>query len=264
MKALFIFVMTILLVSCSQDTNNNKSTHKAKIKAQALEYKHGDTPLQGYLAYDESISGKRPAVLIVHAWKGLGNFEKKVARKLAKMGYVAFALDMYGKGVRAKDSKEAKKLSSTFRKDIALMQSRANAGLAALKKHPLVQDDKVAGIGYCFGGNTILELARSGVDMIGVVSFHGNLKTPHPDKANNIKGKILILHGADDPNVPPEEVFNFQHEMRMARVDWQFVMYGGAKHAFTNPKANSKTAKYHKKADKRSWKDMKQFFNEIF
>ncbi len=240
---------------------------QAVLRTEVIEYKHGDVVLEGYLAYDDVVKGKRPGIMVVHEWMGLNFYVRMRAEQLAKMGYVALAIDMYGKGVRAKDSNEAASLAGPYWADRPLMRARANAGLEVLKKHPLTKVKHIAGIGYCFGGGTVLELARSGAEVAGVVSFHGNLDTPNPADAKNIKGKVLILHGGDDPFVKDDQVVKFEEEMRKAGVDWQIVIYGGAVHSFTNPEAGndpSKGAAYNEKADKRSWEAMKAFFGEIF
>jgi dienelactone hydrolase len=240
---------------------------RAGLHTEPIEYKHGDVVLEGYLAYDDSTQDKRPGVLVVHEWTGHNPYVRKRAEQLAGLGYVAFALDMYGKGVQAKDAKEAAQLASTYKNDRKLMRARANAGLDVLRKQPLVDTERLAAIGYCFGGTTVLELARGGADLAGVVSFHGDLATPTPEDARNIKGKVLALHGADDPFVPPAVVAAFEEEMRKGGVDWQLVAYGGAVHSFTNPGAgndNSRGAAYNEKADHRSWEAMKVFFAEIF
>ncbi len=242
-------------------------TVRAEVRTEVVEYKQGDTVLEGYLAYDDTIKGKRPGVLIVHEWMGVNNYVKKRAEQLAKLGYVAFAADIYGKGIRPKNSDEAAAESTKYKTDRKLMRARVKAGLEVLKNHKLVEDRYTAAIGYCFGGTTVLELARSGADVKGVVSFHGGIDTPNPNDAKNIKGKVLALHGGDDPFVPAAQVAAFQDEMRKAGVDWNMVIYGGAVHSFTNPDAgndNSKGAAYNEKADKRSWEDMNQFFKEIF
>lgn len=239
---------------------------RAEIKTQTVEYKHGDTALEGWLAYDSAVTGPRPGVLIVHQWKGLGDYEKKRAEMLARLGYTAFAVDIYGKGVRADNPKDASELAAKHKADRALLRARVNAGLETLKKLPQTDAKRVAAIGYCFGGTTVLELARSGADIAGVVSFHGGLNTPNPQDAKRIKARVLALHGADDPFVPPEEVTAFEKEMRDAGVDWQLVAYGGAVHSFTDWGAgsdNSKGAAYNEKADRRSWEAMKCFFAEI-
>lgn len=239
----------------------------AAIKTETVEYKQGDTVLEGYLAYDDSIVNRRPGVLIVHQWKGLGDYEKKRAEMLAKLGYVAFAADIYGKGVRPADTQAAAALAGKYKKDVALLRKRASAALEQLRKAPSVDAQQVAAIGYCFGGTTVLELARSGAGLDGVVSFHGGLATPDPNDARNIKARVLALHGADDPFVPPAEVQGFEEEMRKAKVDWQLVAYGNAVHSFTHWDAgtdNSKGAAYNEKADRRSWAAMRAFFDELF
>jgi dienelactone hydrolase len=240
---------------------------RAELRTEVVEYKQGDAVLEGYFAYDDAVKGKRPSVLIVHEWMGVNPYVKKRAEQLAKLGYVAFAADIYGKGVRPKNSDEAATESKKYKTDRQLMRARVNAGLAVLKNHKLVDTKRTAAIGYCFGGTTVLELARGGADINGIVSFHGGLDSLNPNDAKNIKGKVLALHGGDDPFVPAEQVAAFQDEMRKANVDWHMVVYGGAVHSFTNPDAgndNSKGAAYNEKADKRSWEDMKQFFSEIF
>jgi dienelactone hydrolase len=239
----------------------------AAVKTEVIEYKQGDTTCEGFLAYDDALKDRRPGVLIVHEWTGLNDYAKQRAEQLAKMGYVAFALDIYGKGVRASNPMEAAKLAAIYKGDRKLMRARAAAGLEVLKKQPLTDPGRVAVIGYCFGGTTALELARSGADVVGVVSFHGGLDTPTPEDAKNIKGKVLVLHGADDPHVPAKDVAAFEEEMRKGGVDWQLIKYGGAVHTFTRPSAGSDTSTgsaYNEKADKRSWQAMQDFFAEIF
>lgn len=193
----------------------------AGLRTEFIEYKDGDTLLEGYLAYDDSAVGKRPGVVVVHEWWGMNNYIMGRAEELAKLGYIAFAIDMYGKGLNTKDPKRAGELSGIFTKDRKFMRSRAAAGLDILRKHPLVDAKHIAAIGYCFGGTTVLELARSGADTVGTVSFHGGLDTPNPDDAKNIKGSVLVLHGANDPFQPREKVEAFQDEMKKAGVDWR-------------------------------------------
>jgi len=244
-----------------------KVNAKAGLRREVIEYKHGGEAMEGYLAFEGAGKGERPGVIVVHAWMGLDAYAKKRTEQLAKLGYIAFAIDMYGKGVRARDVEEAARLASMYRADRPLMRSRANAGLDVLKKHSATDAKRTAAIGYCFGGGVTLELARSGADIAGVVSFHGNLDTPNPEDARNIKGKVLILHGADDPIVPPDQVIAFQDEMHKANADWQMVIYGRAVHAFTDPGAGndpSRGAAYDEKADRRSWEAMNAFFAEIF
>lgn len=240
---------------------------RAEIVTKAVEYRQGDTTLEGYVAYDDSVKTPRPGVLIVHQWKGLGAYEKMRAEMLAKMGYVAFACDIYGKGVRPANMQEAGAQAGKYKGDRPLLRQRVRAGLETLLAQPGVDAAKVGAIGYCFGGTSVLELARSGASVNGVVSFHGGLSSPTPEDAKNIKAKVLACHGADDPNVPPAEVAGFEKEMRDAKVDWQLIAYGGAVHSFTDKSAgndNSKGAAYNEKADRRSWEAMKDFFGELF
>jgi len=242
-------------------------TAAAQIHTELIEYKHGDAVMEGYLAYDTGIKGKRPGVLVVHQWKGLTDYEKTRAKMLAKLGYNVFALDIYGKGVRPQSSQEAGAQAGKYKSNRDLLRARAQAGLAVLQKHDLTDPKRVAAIGYCFGGTTVIELARSGADVAGVVSFHGGLDSPHPEDGKNIKCKVLALHGADDPHVPAKDLAAFEDELRQARVDWQLVKYGGAVHSFTDRNAGDNPgqgAAYNEKADRRSWEAMKQFFADIF
>ncbi len=237
------------------------------IKTEIVEYKDGDTVLEGYLAFDDANKGKRPAVLVIHDWMGVADYSKGRTEQLAGLGYVAFCADIYGKGVRPKDAKEASAEAGKYKADRALLRRRANAGLAELKKQQLVGPSKIAAIGYCFGGTTVLELARGGADIAGVISFHGGLDSPKPEDGRNIKCKVLVLHGADDPFVKLPDIEAFQKELRDAKVDWQMVYYGDAVHSFTQKGAGtdkSKGAAYQEAADKRSWIAMKNFFAELF
>jgi dienelactone hydrolase len=239
----------------------------AAIQTKTVEYRQGDTILEGFVAWDDAIKGPRPGVLIVHQWLGLTDYEKHRAEMLAQLGYVAFCADIYGKGVRPQNTREAGALAGKYKGDRPLLRARVNAGLDALRRQPLVDPKRVAAIGYCFGGTAVLELARSGADVAGVVSFHGGLDSPAPADGKNIKGKVLVCHGADDPFEPPADLAAFESELRGAGVDWQLIQYGGAVHSFTQPMAgndNAKGAAYNEKADKRSWEAMKQFFAEIF
>ena len=242
-------------------------TANGEVRMETVEYKLGDTVMIGYAAWDDAIQGQRPGVLVVHEWYGLNDYAKSRARQLAQLGYVAFAVDMYGNGVTAKDAAEAGKLATALRSDRPLMRARAQAALDTLRKNAFCDPKRVAAIGYCFGGGVVLELARSGADVAGVASFHGNLDTPNPEDAKNIRAKVLVLHGANDPHVNAEQVANFQKEMRATQVDWQMVSYGGAVHSFTNPASGddpSKGVAYNAAADRRSWQAMKDFFAEIF
>lgn len=243
-------------------------TAHANLVTKNVEYRQGDTVLEGYLAYDGAVKQMRPGVLLIHEWNGIGSYLKKRTEQLAALGYVAFAADIYGKGVRPATPELAAKEAAKYRgKDRGLIRARAAAGLATLAACPQVDTSRLAVIGYCFGGTAALELARSGAKVKGTVSFHGGLDTPDPADARNIVGKVLALHGADDPHVPPEQVAAFQQEMRLAKVDWEMVYYGGAVHSFTNPDSGhnpSKGVAYNPEADRRSWLEMKLFFEEIF
>ncbi|HBG05675.1 MAG: dienelactone hydrolase [Geobacteraceae bacterium GWC2_58_44] len=255
----FLLALVMVLVAHSA---------QARLVTKTVEYRQGETVLEGYLAYDDAAKEKRPGVLVIHEWKGLGPYEKSRAEQLAGLGYVAFAADIYGKGVRPATPELAATEAGKYRgTDRGLMRARAAAGLDKLASFAEVDPGRLAVIGYCFGGTTALELARSGANLRGAVSFHGNLDTPIPADALKIRGKVLVLHGADDPYVPPVQVASFQQEMRLAKVDWQMIYYGGAVHSFSNINAGNdptKGAAYNEKADKRSWEAMKQFFVEIF
>jgi dienelactone hydrolase len=253
-----LMILAVLLFSINAE---------ASIITKNIQYKQGDTVLEGYMAWDDAKNEKRPGILVVHEWTGINDHVKQRAEMLAKLGYVAFAADIYGKGIRPAVQSEAAKTAGIYKDDRPLMRARVRAGLEELKKQKRVDPHRIAAIGYCFGGTTVLELARDAADIRGVVSFHGGLSTPTPQDAKNIKAKVLALHGADDPFVKADEVAAFQDEMRKGGVDWQFVSYSNAVHSFTNKAAgsdNSKGAAYNEKADKRSWEAMKTFFTEIF
>jgi len=242
------------------------SVANATVQTKVVQYKQGDAVLEGYLAWDDATQGQRPGVLVVHEWTGLGDYAKTRARQLAKLGYVAFAADIYGKGIRPKTPQETGAQAGIYKQDRALMRARVQAGLDVLRHDPRCNPKHVAAIGYCFGGTCVLELARSGADISGVVSFHGGLDTPTPADAKNVRCKVLVLHGGDDPHVPRKDVEAFEDEMRAGGVDWQLVVYGGAVHAFTNSASGndkSRGAAYDARADRRSWEAMRAFFAEI-
>ena len=257
MKLLLALLMTLSTLAGAQ----------GQLRTETVEYKDGDTVLEGYFVSDPSISGKRPGVLILHQWLGLTDYEKRRAEMLAKLGYNVFAADIYGKGIRPQDTTTAGATAGKYKADRDLLRRRARAGLEVLQRSDLTDPKRVAAIGYCFGGTAVIELARSGADIAGVVSFHGGLDSPKPADGKNIKCRVLALCGADDPFVPAADLAAFEDEMRQARVDWQLVKYGGAVHSFTDwnaAKMNLAGAAYNEKADLRSWEDMRQFFAEIF
>ena len=240
---------------------------QAKIKKEMVEYKQGDTVLEGYMAYDDAGPKLKPGIIIVHDWMGLSDDTKKRADQVAKMGYVGFAADIYGKGQRPQSQDEAGKFAGKFKSDRPLLRARAQAAMDKLTSYPFVDKKKIVAIGFCFGGTTALELARSGAPLVGTVSFHGGLSTPTPDDAKNIKGKVLALHVADDPFVKADEVAAFQDEMRKAKVDWTFVSFGNTVHAFTVAGAgndSSKGAAYNPVSEKRAWLDFQNFLKEVF
>jgi dienelactone hydrolase len=256
MKKLFIAIYILLIATAVN----------AEVVSQNVEYKHEDIVLEGYLAYDDTAKGKRPGVLVVHEWWGLNDYVRMRVDKLAELGYVAFALDMYGKGIWTDQASKAQELSGHLRGK-PIMRQRARAGLEILRKNERVDPTKIAAIGYCFGGTTVLELAYSGADIAGVVSFHGGLTTPKAEDMSRIKAKILVLHGANDAFIPPEKIAAFQEGVGKAGADWQMIYYGGAVHSFTNPAADKKNINglaYSPSADDRSWKHMQLFFDEIF
>lgn len=232
---------------------------------QSIEYKIAGQTYEGYLATPDTKRAKNPAVLIVHDWMGPSEFTKAKADQMASMGYVAFAVDMYGKGHRPKDSKEAGAMSGKLKGDLKTLRERINAGFDALKKQPGVDKEKVVAFGYCFGGTTVLELARSGAPVMGTASFHGGIAPVKPEDAKNIKGKVLVMHGALDPYVPPADVQSFVKEMNEAKVPFQLNMYSGAVHAFAVPSAGNDLksgAAYNADADHHSWEDFQRFLKE--
>lgn len=234
------------------------------VTSELIEYRHGDTVLQGYMAWRPA-TGTRPAVMIVHEWKGRGEYVKRRADQLARLGYLAFAADMYGKGVFAKDHEEAGKLAGAFFNDRKLMRERAKAGLDVLVKHKMCDPKRVAAMGYCFGGTTALEMARAGFDLKGVASFHGRLATPDP--AKKIAARVIAFTGKADKFVPESEVEAFKAEMRAAGAASEVIAYEGAVHSFTVKEAGddpSTGMAYNEKADQESWTKLESFLKEIF
>jgi dienelactone hydrolase len=239
----------------------------AALKTERVTYTAADgATLEGYLAYDDTATGARPAVIIVHDWMGLGEFTETKANELTERGYIAFAADIYGKGVRPADTTEAGKLAGSYKDNRPLLQSRVRAAYDALVALPIVDSNKIVATGYCFGGTTALELARSGAKLAGVASFHGGLTNPTPENAKNITAPVLIMHGADDPLVPPAEVEAFKAEMKNAPASLEFIAYPDAVHSFTNPAAGNDKSKgfaYNAAADAASAIEFNGFLNEV-
>ncbi len=243
---------------------------EAKVVGKAVDYKAQGVVMKGYLAYDDAVKGKRPGVLVVHEWWGHNEYARTRARMLAELGYTALAVDMYGKGKQAMHPDDAKKFSSETMKNFDVAKARFEAALNYLKKQPTVDPERTAAVGYCFGGGVALNMAREGVDLKGVASFHGSLGAVKPAEPGKIKAKIRVYTGADDKFVPDEAVQAFMDEMTAAKADFQVTAYRGAIHSFTNPEATELGKKfnlplaYNADADRGSWEDMQKFFEEIF
>ncbi|MEG3638591.1 dienelactone hydrolase family protein [Magnetococcus sp. PR-3] len=239
----------------------------AAIHEQEIPYNDGQTQLAGYLVWDDQFSGKRPGVLVVHEWWGLNDYAKSRARQLASMGYIAFAADMYGKGHVTEHAKEAKGWMKQVTANVAGWRKRADLALSQLKASPLVDAQRVAAVGYCFGGGTVMQMAYGGSDLLGVASFHGPLPPPEEADYPQIKAKIFAAHGDADTFIPAKRIETFQQRLSAAGADWQLLRYGGVVHSFTNPSADGSwmpVVKYDEKADRRSWAAFKHFLDELF
>lgn len=236
------------------------------MKTQKIEYHDGSTLLEAYCAYDDTQSAKRPAIIVAPDWSGRNALAERKAEKLAELGYVGFALDIYGKGKVGKTNEEKAALMAPFMENRMMLRTRLFAALDTVKQLPVTDASRLGAIGFCFGGLCVLDLARSGADILGVVSFHGLLKPLENIPANKIQAKILVLQGHDDPMATPDQVIAFENEMTKAHTDWQFHTFGNTMHAFTNPEANDPSlgTVYNETADKRSWILMKNFLHEIF
>jgi dienelactone hydrolase len=243
---------------------------KPKIVGKTVEYSAQGVVMKGYLAYDEAVKGKRPGVLVVHEWWGLNDYARMRARMVAELGYTALAVDMYGEGKQAMHPDDAKKFSSELMKNFDDAKGRFLAAMEFLKQQPSVDPNRIAAIGYCMGGGVVLNMARQGVDLKGVASFHGSLTAVKPAQPGSVKAKVLVLHGADDKFIPPEQIEAFKEEMKSAGVDFRFISYVGAVHSFTNPDADELGKKYNMpiaynaQADKKSWDELKKFLSMIF
>ncbi|HEV7620449.1 MAG TPA: dienelactone hydrolase family protein [Flavisolibacter sp.] len=268
-------LISLISFSCANQTSTadgdrkNNSSDSIIISEQNVSYSADGITFNGFLAFDSSKTGKRPTILIVHEWWGLTDYTKNRARQLAKLGYVAMAVDMYGNGKIAADPKEAQDLATPFYKDPQLCKTRLDAALSKIKEFAFTDPDKIAAIGYCYGGFVVLNAAKLGADLKGVVSFHGDLSGVAPDK-KLLKAKILVCHGGADQFVGPQVVDKFKHQMDSIGADYTFKVYPNATHAFTNPAATELGKKfnmpiaYNAEADKNSWNDMMDFFKKIF
>ncbi len=261
---IFLACMTFMVLTFGS------ASAQAKVVGKTVEYTAQGVVMKGYLAFDNSIEGKRPGILVVHEWWGLNDYARRRARMLAGLGYTALALDMYGEGKTAAHPDDAGKFSSELMKNFDVAKARFTAAEDFLKKQPTVDSNEIAAIGYCFGGGVVLNMARQGADLKGVVSFHGILTAVKPAEPGAIKAKILVLHGGDDKFTTPEQIEAFKTEMTKAGADYKFITYPGAMHSFTNPEATALGKKfnipiaYNAKADKESWGEMKKFLAAIF
>ena len=237
------------------------------MQTQDIDYRSEAVNLRGYLAFDEKAAGRRPGVLVFHEGLGLGDFAMARARMLAELGYVALAADMFGERQQARNLQEVAKLVADLRNQPETLRARGQAALATLAALPQVDADRLAAIGFCFGGSVVLEIAREGADLKAAVSFHGVLTTRTPAASGKVKASVLVCTGADDPLAPSEQVKAFEDEMRAAQVrDWQVISYGNTLHGFTNPAADGsmmRTALYSARADRRSWASMRGLFDEV-
>jgi len=248
-------------------TQTPPSAPSSHVQTREVEYRQGSTVLKGFIAWNDSVHGKRPGVLLVHEGWGMNQHARNQARRLAEAGYVGFALDMYGNGKTTTHPQDAQAFVAEVTKDPAVLAARFNAALDLLKKDPRVDTTRIAAIGYCFGGAVVLGMARSGADLAAVVTFHGALATQSPAQAGKVKPRILVLAGGADPFVPPEQVEAFKKEMQAAGAHFQVVVYPGAKHGFTNPDAATygmPQLAYDAAADRESWAAMLQLFREVF
>lgn len=241
----------------------------AAIQEEAVTYKDGDTVMKGFIVYDDAVKGKRPGIVVVHEWWGITRHVREEARAFARQGYTAFVADMYGDGRTADNPKDAGALAGSVRKNPAAMQSRFNAAQSVLAKHATVDANRIAASGYCFGGSVVLDMARAGADLRGVIAFHAGLGAAGPAAApGKVRARVLVLNGEADPLVKPDSIEAFRKEMAEAKVDYRFVNYRDALHAFTNPEATEKGKQfnlplaYHPEADKQAKSEAAKFLAE--
>ncbi|MBT8379328.1 MAG: dienelactone hydrolase family protein [Ignavibacteria bacterium] len=264
-KLLSLIAIVIITLSCTE-----KQDEKVGLVEQDIVYTSDGTSMKGYLVYNGDVDGERPGVLVVHEWWGHNDYARKRARMLAELGYTALAVDMYGDGKQADHPDDAGKFAMEIYNNIETAEARFNAAYELLKKHETTGQDKIAAIGYCFGGGVVLHMARIGTDLDAVVSFHGSIQAVSPAEKDKVNAFLLVCNGADDPMVTEEQIAAFKEEMQNANVDYEFINYESAKHSFTNPIADSVGQQfglplaYNEKADKDSWEKMKALFNKVF
>lgn len=265
-------VLLTVLVSCNdagKTEDKKEAAARPVITGETVAYSADTVNMQGYIAFDSASTAKRPAVLVVPEWWGIGDYVKGRARQLAELGYIAMAVDMYGNATEATNPEAAGKMAMPFYTNPQMAKARFDAALAKLKTYPQVDTNRIAAIGYCFGGAMVLNAAKLGAPLVGVVSFHGGLAGVTPDKAT-LKAKVLVCHGGADNFESPEEIATFKKQMDSVGADYTFKVYEGATHAFTNPEATEKGKQfnmpisYNAAADTASWNDMKMFFGKIF
>ena len=243
---------------------------RAEIHSEVVNYQVDGQAFQGYLSYDDAILGTRPGILVVHEWWGHNAYARKRAEMLAALGYTAFALDMYGTGKLAKHPEDAQRFMQATLVNMNVAETRFNTAMQLLQQHPTVEANNIAAIGYCFGGGVILHMARIGTDLDAVVSFHGSLAAKTKAQAGQVKAKMLVLNGMDDPFVTSEQIASLKQEMKNANADLEFVNYPGVKHSFTNPDADNAGKQfdmplvYNADADKNSWQRMQLLFKQVF
>lgn len=275
MKSILMLAL-MLLLACTQSQQEETAAPPAAdektqgVQSEEITYTAGETTLKGFLAYDNSTTDKRPAVLVVHEWWGHNDYTRQRALQLAKMGYTALAVDMYGDGKQAAHPEDAMKFATEVFQNLSNGEARFHAAMELLQQHHTVDPEKVAAIGYCFGGGIVLHMARTGADLDAVVSFHGSLDSFHKVESGDIKAQILVCNGAADPFVTAEQIAKFKQEMDDAEAKYQFVDYEGAVHGFTNPGADENGQKfnlplaYNAQADSSSWSQMTALFNQVF
>lgn len=254
--------LCLLMIVCAWS-----SQVEARVQIKTIPYNHGEVGLEGVVAWDDEIKGKRPGILVVHEWWGLNEYARTRAEQLAALGYVAVAVDMYGKGKVTTHPDEARQWMQQTTANVKMWQARANEGFRLLQTNPLVDQTRLAAIGYCFGGATVMQMVYDGAPVKGVVSFHGSLPLPPAYSAVKSSVKILIAHGEADPFLSQDHIRKFKHALDEAGLDWHMVIFGGAQHGFTNPSANQygmNGVQYQEQADRRSWEHMKMFFDELF